>query len=99
MSKGDVSCRGADGIPDDDAAAPRGAFDEPTHPSGSAAGDVDGAVAGRASDGDGIAELAEAVALGKSSAQRMLAPTGIRPPQIVHRARRFAAITLTGSTR
>ena len=39
------------------------------------------------------------VELGNSSAHRTLAPTGIRPPQIEHRARRLAPVTLAGSTR
>lgn len=36
---------------------------------------------------------------GKSSAHRTLAPMGISPPQIEQRARRFAPVTLAGSTR
>ncbi len=36
---------------------------------------------------------------GKSSAQRMLAPTAISPPHTAHRARRFADVTRAGSTR
>lgn len=39
------------------------------------------------------------IELGKSSAQRTLAPTGISPPQIEQRARRLAPVTLAGSTR
>lgn len=39
------------------------------------------------------------IELGKSSAQRTLAPTGINPPQIEQRARRLAPVTFTGSTR
>ena len=39
------------------------------------------------------------VELGKSSAQLMLAPTGIRPPHTAQRARKFAPVTLAGSTR
>ncbi len=42
---------------------------------------------------------ARVVELGNSSAHRTLAPTGIRPPQIEHRARRLAPVTLAGSTR
>lgn len=42
---------------------------------------------------------ARVVELGNSSAHRTLAPTGISPPQIEHRARRLAPVTLAGSTR
>lgn len=41
----------------------------------------------------------DAIELGNSSAQRTLAPTGINPPQMEHRARRLAPVTFTGSTR
>ncbi len=41
----------------------------------------------------------DAISIGKSSAHRTLAPTGIRPPQIVQRARRLAPVTFEGSTR
>ena len=58
-----------------------------------------------ATDRDGAVSRAVAVNapclvdVGKSSAQRTLAPTGMSPPQMEHRARRCAPVTFAGSTR
>lgn len=94
--------------------AARGATTGGTNGAGAKAAAGDRSVAGGASFGPAgvsvevlaapVAVLAPAstlrtIELGKSSAHRTLAPTGINPPQIEQRARRLAPVTLAGSTR